>query len=57
MMMCFAGILNGTSDLLLVFDQSEVRKIVRVAKGVLEYLAVAEVVESMEDLVTFVKVC
>ncbi|XP_030848746.1 vinculin isoform X2 [Strongylocentrotus purpuratus] len=49
------GILSGTSDLLLCFDQSEVRKIVRVAKGVLEYLAVSEVVESMEDLVTFVK--
>ncbi|XP_063956942.1 vinculin-like isoform X2 [Lytechinus pictus] len=49
------GILGGTSDLLLCFDQSEVRKIVRVAKGVLEYLAVSEVVECLEDLVTFVK--
>ncbi|XP_041466871.1 vinculin-like isoform X6 [Lytechinus variegatus] len=49
------GILSGTSDLLLCFDQSEVRKIVRVAKGVLEYLAVSEVVECLEDLVTFVK--
>ncbi|XP_070565636.1 vinculin-like isoform X20 [Ptychodera flava] len=49
------GILSGTSALLLAFDEAEVRKIIRVCKSVLEYLAVAEVVESMEDLVTFVK--
>ena len=53
----FAGILQGTSALLLAFDESEVRKIVRICKNVLEYLAITEVVESMEDLVTFVKVC
>nr|XP_006817880.1 PREDICTED: vinculin-like [Saccoglossus kowalevskii] len=49
------GILSGTSALLLAFDEAEVRKILRVCKSVLEYLAIAEVVESMEDLVTFVK--
>ncbi|XP_072163078.1 vinculin-like [Diadema setosum] len=49
------GILGGTSDLLLCFDQSEVRKILAVAKGVMEYLAVSEVVDIMQDLVTFVK--
>ncbi|XP_018424795.1 PREDICTED: vinculin isoform X2 [Nanorana parkeri] len=49
------GILSGTSDLLLTFDEAEVRKIIRVCKGILEYLAVAEVVESMEDLVTYTK--
>ncbi|XP_071505941.1 vinculin-like isoform X3 [Diadema antillarum] len=49
------GILGGTSDLLLCFDQSEVRKILAVAKGVMEYLAVSEVVDILEDLVTFVK--
>ncbi len=57
--MCFlltSGILQGTSALLLAFDESEVRKIIRVCKNVLEYLAITEVVESMEDLVTFVKV-
>lgn len=51
-----AGILQGTSALLLAFDESEVRKIVRVCKNVLEYLAITEVVDRMEDLVTFVKV-
>ena len=51
-----AGILQGTSALLLAFDESEVRKIIRVCKTVLEYLAITEVVDLMEDLVTFVKV-
>lgn len=50
------GILQGTSALLLAFDESEVRKIIRICKNVLEYLAITEVVESLEDLVTFVKV-
>lgn len=49
------GILQGTSSLLLCFDESEVRKIIRDCKKVLDYLAVAEVIESMEDLVQFVK--
>ena len=54
---CFAaGILQGTSALLLAFDESEVRKIIRVCKNVLEYLAITEVVDRMEDLVTYVKV-
>lgn len=33
----------------------QVRKIIRVCKGILEYLTVAEVVESMEDLITYTK--
>lgn len=49
------GILQGTSQLLLCFDESEVRKIVRVCRKVLDYLAVAEVIESMDDLSQFVK--
>ena len=49
------GILQGTSALLLCFDESEVRKIIRECKKVLDYLAVAEVIEGMEDLVQFVK--
>ncbi|XP_030627460.1 vinculin a isoform X1 [Chanos chanos] len=49
------GILSGTSDLLLSFDEAEVRKIIRVCKGILEYLTVAEVVETMEDLITYTK--
>lgn len=49
------GILQGTSALLLCFDESEVRKIIRECKKVLDYLAVSEVIESMEDLVQFVK--
>ncbi|KAL0277140.1 UNVERIFIED_CONTAM: hypothetical protein PYX00_004521 [Menopon gallinae] len=49
------GILQGTSALLLCFDESEVRKIIRECKKVLDYLAVAEVMETMEDLVQFLK--
>ncbi|XP_055928265.1 vinculin-like isoform X2 [Argiope bruennichi] len=49
------GILQDTYALLLSFDESEVRKIIRECKKVLDYLAVAEVIESMEDLVQFVK--
>ncbi|CAB3406934.1 unnamed protein product [Caenorhabditis bovis] len=49
------GILQGTSALLLCFDESEVRKIIRGCRKVLDYLAVAEVIESMEDLAQFVK--
>ena len=49
------GILQGTSSLLLCFDESEVRKIIRECKKVLDYLAVAEVIETMEDLVQFVR--
>lgn len=49
------GILQGTSALLLCFDESEVRKIIRECKKVLDYLAVAEVIETMEDLVQFLK--
>lgn len=50
------GILQGTSALLLCFDESEVRKIIRGCKKVLDYLAVSEVIESLDDLVQFVKV-
>nr|CDJ93201.1 Vinculin alpha-catenin domain containing protein [Haemonchus contortus] len=49
------GILQGTSALLLCFDESEVRKIVRGCRKVLDYLAVAEVIESIDDLAQFVK--
>ncbi|PAV91391.1 hypothetical protein WR25_04456 isoform A [Diploscapter pachys] len=49
------GILQGTSALLLCFDESEVRKIIRGCRKVLDYLAVAEVIEGMDDLAQFVK--
>ena len=39
----------------MVFDESEVRKIIVDCKKVLDYLAVSEVIESIEDLVQFVK--
>lgn len=39
----------------MCFDESEVRKIIRECKRVLDYLAVAEVIETMEDLVHFLK--
>ncbi|KAF6041156.1 Vinc [Bugula neritina] len=49
------GILQGTSALLLAFDESEVRKIIAQCRRVLEYIGITEVIESMDDLVTFVK--
>eukprot|EP00095_Tigriopus_kingsejongensis_P003227 maker-scaffold547_size140190-snap-gene-0.23 protein:Tk03227 transcript:maker-scaffold547_size140190-snap-gene-0.23-mRNA-1 annotation:"Vinculin" len=49
------GILQGTTSMLVVFDESQVKKICRDCKKVLDYLAVAEVIETMEDLVQFVK--
>lgn len=49
------GILQGTSSLLLCFDESEVRKIIRECKKVLDYLAISEVIDTMEDLVQFIK--
>ena len=48
-------ILQGTSNVLLVFDESEVRKIIVECKKVLDYLSVAEVIEDVEDLVQFVR--
>ena len=35
-----SGILNGVSSMLLIFDQSEVRKIVKATEGIIEYLKV-----------------
>ncbi|CDK13446.1 Vinculin [Caenorhabditis elegans] len=49
------GILQGTSALLLCFDESEVRKIIRVCRKANDYVAVSEVIESMADLQQFVK--
>uniref|UniRef100_A0A6G1S7H0 Vinculin n=1 Tax=Aceria tosichella TaxID=561515 RepID=A0A6G1S7H0_9ACAR len=49
------GILQGTSSLLLCFDESEVRKLIKSCQKVLAYMQVVEVIERMEDLVTFVK--
>ncbi|XP_022094247.1 vinculin-like isoform X4 [Acanthaster planci] len=49
------GILQGTSELLFVFDESEVRKIVKICEGVLQLLAVSEVVDTMADILTFVQ--
>lgn len=44
-----------SSACLYVRFVSQVRKIIRVCKGILEYLMVAEVVETMEDLITYTK--
>jgi hypothetical protein len=41
----------------LTFDESEVRKIIEICKQVLEYLMITEVIEKMDDLVKYVKVC
>jgi len=49
------GILQGTTNMLISFDASQVRKICRDCKKVLDYLAISEVIETMEDLVQFVK--
>ncbi|XP_050511638.1 vinculin isoform X2 [Diabrotica virgifera virgifera] len=49
------GILQATSALLLCFDESEVRKIIKECHRVLDYLAVAEVIETLDELVQFLK--
>ncbi len=49
------GILQGVSALLLVFDQGEVRKMVKACNGIIEYLQVAEVVQTIDELVQFTK--
>ncbi|XP_039272784.2 vinculin-like [Styela clava] len=49
------GILQGTSDLLLVFDEAEVRRICKVCRNVRDYLNQSSIVAGMEDLVVFVK--
>ena len=50
-----SGILQGVSALLLVFDQGEVRKMVKACNGIIEYLQVAEVVQTLDELVQFTK--
>lgn len=50
-----SGILQGTSLLLTCFDESEVRKIIKECKKVLDYLSVAEVIDTFDDLVQFIK--
>lgn len=49
------GILQGVSDLLLTFDQGEVRKIVKNCNGVEEYVKNAEEVQTVEELSIFTK--
>ena len=51
-----SGILQGISALLLTFDESEVRKIVVICQHVLNHLSYVEMIESMDQLVDFVKV-
>ena len=41
--------------MLVSFDESQIRKLCRDCKKVLDYLAISEVIETMEDLVQFVK--
>lgn len=49
------GFFSSSSDLLFTFDEAEVPKIIRICKRILEYLTVVEVVETVEDLVTYTK--
>ncbi|CAF0992993.1 unnamed protein product [Rotaria sp. Silwood1] len=48
-------ILQGISALLLTFDESEVRKIVIICQHVLNHLSYVEMIETIEQLVDFVK--
>ena len=50
---CVLRLFSSACDYVCVVPQ--VRKIIRVCKGILEYLTVAEVVETMEDLITYTK--
>lgn len=46
---------TSSHQLVIMSVLAQVRKIIRVCKGILEYLTVAEVVETMEDLITYTK--
>lgn len=48
--------MQGVSAILITFDESEVRKIIKVCNQVIEYLSITELIEKMDDLVTYVKV-
>jgi vinculin len=50
------GILQGVSAILLTFDESEVRKIVKICNKVIEYLEITEALKSFEDLIAYIKV-
>ena len=45
----FPGILQGVSQLLLVFDQAEVRKIIKNCENIIEYLKVRLYISSLVD--------
>ncbi|GAA52612.1 vinculin [Clonorchis sinensis] len=51
-----AGILQGTSSVLLTFDMSEVRKIIAHCRTVLNVLVTTDEVDSLAQLADFVKV-
>ena len=47
------GILTGTSDLLISYDESEVKKIVRACNNIKDYIPNAAVIACQEDYQTF----
>lgn len=46
------GILSGVSTLLLVWDESEIRKVLDICERIIEYLSVVEQVETHEEVAT-----
>lgn len=49
------GILQGVSSLLLVFDQGEVRKMVKECQAIIDYLKMAEIIQSAQEVTQFTK--
>lgn len=47
-------ILLGTSAVLLAYDQYEVRRIIKICRGLIEFLDFARIVQTAEELVTFI---
>lgn len=50
------GILQGISAILITLDESQVRKIENSCKHIIEYLSITELIETTDDLITYVKV-
>eukprot|EP00055_Hartaetosiga_balthica_P002228 m.3187 g.3187 ORF g.3187 m.3187 type:complete len:834 (-) comp2027_c0_seq2:316-2817(-) len=49
------GLLTGTTNILMTYDTFEVRKIVVLGEGMIELLATAKAVTSLEELVVLIK--
>lgn len=48
------SILQGTSNVLLAYDAYEVRKIIKICRGLIEFLDFARIVQTLKELASFI---